>query len=332
MRKNLRSPRVMDQSIRDFESLRLVWSSKSVSARLAMIKTVANRSLNSSGVPGVKRVVSKKLPKGTQATFNFKTWEMEVSEDLLKSKRLTKTDMIGSNLSAPNEVGDTQNRGLANIIYHEERHAEQFFSIAKLLAMSGKSAKDISREMSIPIDIANQAVTDIVKNPLSQEEQVQANALYQNIYGSGNVRRNTILNKIASGTYTLEDYKLYRSLVEEADAFTTGDMLQDRYQKTKVSTNQRYSINSSDIVLDQGIYAFQDIPSNAQQKESNAAFSSAPSIMDISDSQLLINGKIAEGLGIINQIKSSMNQPETDLVNASVESTKQKNLVSQVER
>jgi hypothetical protein len=42
--------------------------------------------------------------------------------------------------------------------------------------------------------------------------------------------------------------------------------------------------------------------------------------------------KIFDGLNVLKQIKLSMNQPETDLVNASVESTKQKNLVSQAER
>lgn len=51
---------------------------------------------------------------------------------------------------------------IVNTIYHEARHAEQFFRMAQMRAGQGKTAEDIEAEMSIPLAVAEAAM----KSPL----------------------------------------------------------------------------------------------------------------------------------------------------------------------
>jgi hypothetical protein len=52
---------------------------------------------------------------------------------------------------------------LANHVYHESRHAEQTYRVARLMAQKGKDANTIKTSLGIPIKIAAQAVA----NPLA---------------------------------------------------------------------------------------------------------------------------------------------------------------------
>jgi hypothetical protein len=59
------------------------------------------------------------------------------------------------------EVGE-----VVDTIYHEARHSEQYFLIARKQAGEGKTAPEIETGMSIPADVAAEAV----KDPLSGKE------------------------------------------------------------------------------------------------------------------------------------------------------------------
>jgi hypothetical protein len=68
----------------------------------------------------------------------------------------------------------------AGTIYHEARHAEQYFRVARKLAAEGKTAKDIERILLVSGRIAQEAV----KVPLSEKQQdewAQAEAWQRNL-------------------------------------------------------------------------------------------------------------------------------------------------------
>jgi hypothetical protein len=78
------------------------------------------------------------------------------------------------------EIGDA-----AITIYHEARHAEQWFRIARLQAGKGWTADRIARDLrGVPLKIAKAAVA----NPLAPGTDVfasEAEAWFQSVYGSG---------------------------------------------------------------------------------------------------------------------------------------------------
>lgn len=81
----------------------------------------------------------------SRGTFDRTTWTVELntgqfSED---GTATTVSDL---------EQGEVSQ--IARTLYHEPRHAEQYFRIARMQAGEGKSADDIETDMDIPADIA----------------------------------------------------------------------------------------------------------------------------------------------------------------------------------
>ena len=60
-------------------------------------------------------------------------------------------------LSLPS-IDDDAAREIASTVYHEARHAEQHHNMARMLAAKGLTAKQISERMTIPIEVAQDAV------------------------------------------------------------------------------------------------------------------------------------------------------------------------------
>jgi hypothetical protein len=123
-----------------------------------------NRQLNQQAIPPVIPVI------GTQALgggFNFTTWELIINPRLFKD--------------------DDQLHHLTISIYHEGRHAEQRFRVARLLAGRGRSAEQIHQETSIPTDIAELAC----ENPLQLDtmEAVIAQHWYESMYGKEGIEQ-----------------------------------------------------------------------------------------------------------------------------------------------
>jgi hypothetical protein len=239
--EGLNSSAIMEQFAKRMSLLETLWSSIPFTSqppnpnRPDVVKSMANSALDKAGIVGIEEIVAVYSSPGTLtsggARFDRKKWRIIIDRDLLDKAKLTPGDIGGRPLTVPFE-GRTMTLGLANIVYHEMRHAEQWFRMAQLLANtplkdgSKRTAAQINAELGIPQDIAQKAID----TPLKKEQVADAKRWYESIVIDKN-KRNDIIVKINQGDNSPATRAAYRQLPEEADAFRTGDKLQDVYQK-----------------------------------------------------------------------------------------------------
>lgn len=141
---------------------------------------------------------------------------------------------------------------LADTIYHEYRHCEQWFRMARWLGSSNWTAANITEKMLIPTDIAQAAVR---LGQLSPEERNEASAWYESVYarpaeqkktssgtGFGNLNARDVvlgpgqlkptknanpLTAEISSMRQAAQYQQYRDLPEEDDAHAVGREVQE---------------------------------------------------------------------------------------------------------
>lgn len=239
--EGLNSPAIMEQFAKRMNLFETLWSSVPFTSqspnpnRPDVIKSMVNSALNSAGIISIEEIVAVYPSPGTVseggARFDHKSWSIIIDRDLLDKTKLTPGDIGGRQLTVPFE-GRTMTQGLANIVYHEARHAEQWFRMAQLLANtplkdgSKRTAIQIREELKIPQEIAQKAID----TPLKKEQVADAKKWYESIVVNKN-KRNDIITKINKGDNSPATRAAYRQLPEEADAFKTGDKLQDTYQR-----------------------------------------------------------------------------------------------------
>lgn len=207
---------------------------------LALVKKV-NHELADIGVPAVNETVTK-LSGGADGEFDAENWIMLIDKENFSKQT----------------IDDQQAAEMADTIYHEARHAEQSFQMARLEAARGKSAKDIADEMSIPARIAQAAKDKPLR--LGTPEAVEASGWFDETYGSGAAKTAQVYTRLArldgevkraekankdhpspanqakldklNKQYD-EAYADYQNLSPENDAFHVGDRAQDEYLKGK---------------------------------------------------------------------------------------------------
>jgi Domain of unknown function (DUF4157) len=118
------------------------------------------------------------------AAFHALLWEIHMSPSDLEDKK--------SSLGGPESVESIRERvvRIAERVYHEARHAEQYFRSARLLAGQKKKSGEIATELSIYLPV----VTEALKHPLTKgllssnitkREFSEAEAWLQSIKDSG---------------------------------------------------------------------------------------------------------------------------------------------------
>lgn len=204
-------------------------------ARAQAMMTKINELLTQSEVP--ECLVSVKSLPNLLGQFDFATWTIEVGLDQFERDSVTVA-----------EYAD-----MANTLYHEARHAEQWFSMARMLAGQNKTADRIATMMGIPPNIAAQAVTRKY-DPKSMEALV-ADGWYQSVYGVSAAHREATLNELSAADTELaaaqtaadandtpstrqrlqrarerrqRAYDAYHNLPEETDAHRVGDSITAR--------------------------------------------------------------------------------------------------------
>lgn len=126
-----------------------VLGSSDLKARIAALAKPANAALATIGVPEVSAIedpLDKMRGTADQASFVRGNWQIWFNPDII-------TGIYNKQTFAR----------AANTVYHEYRHAEQAFRVARKLATEGKDAAYIANTITIPIKIAEEAV----KKPLS---------------------------------------------------------------------------------------------------------------------------------------------------------------------
>ena len=176
---------------------------KTAQAKAQALVDAINKQLKAAGVPGV----GVKLQGGLGAAsghFNSPTWEMALDQNLFSQANIPQAQLDK----------------MANYVYHESRHAEQWFNMAQVLAGQGKTAAQIATTMGIPRNIADEAV----KSPIAHgsSKALVVSGWWENVYGSGRVQRNTTINNVVNNN-TPANYAAYKAMPEESDAFQAGD-------------------------------------------------------------------------------------------------------------
>ena len=163
-----------------------------------------NARLTGANVPEVGKVLQDL--GGSAGRFAFSLWSIRFDQGTLSEETFT----------------DAEAADLADTIYHEARHAEQWYRMAQMLAGQGKTARQIEREMGIPARIAAEAVGD----PLARGsmEALIADGWYQSVYGRGSAHRRRTLGD--EGTF-----EEYTRLPEESDAWRVGGAVTEAYNR-----------------------------------------------------------------------------------------------------
>jgi len=182
----------------DAKKLQKDWKKLSVDERQARIKTLANSALP----PGFPEVGVFPLKDSTNAgSLDFKNWRLELGDKEL----------------AKNTMSDAEANEFADTVYHETRHAEQWYLMAQKLAAEGKTADEIQNKLKIPKTTAEAAK----KDPLKKDDprQACADALYDSVYGTKRDYRNKVLTDLETKSAAVDKaQKAYEDLKKDKTA------------------------------------------------------------------------------------------------------------------
>ena len=145
-------------------------------ARRDRLVELVNTRLEAAGVPAVTPAFDANA--NNAGSFNFPTWEMQIGRGRLGADSISEDDA----------------RDVADTVYHEARHTEQWYRMAQLRAAQGLSAAAITTELGIPARIAALARADpLVRGTM---EAVIAQGWWDSVYGSGSAHREATLTEI----------------------------------------------------------------------------------------------------------------------------------------
>ncbi len=186
-----------------------IWnSSQSADDRIAALANAVNAELAAAGVPWVDFELDPSTPP--YAVFRFSTWVAGVEPTPFQPEH------------AETLTADQQQQ-IAGAVYHEARHAEQWWTIARLMAgLHDLDGAAIASATGIRSDIANLAATQpILECTLSNGPAFD---WYESVYGAGGANRNAVLGSLSDSDQTNDRYTEYRdgTLPEEADSWDTG--------------------------------------------------------------------------------------------------------------
>jgi hypothetical protein len=173
------------------------WQQLSVDQRIAELIRIVNTHLDRATVPRVAPNPQDTLDAGA---FNFPDWTM----------------IVGKQAMAIEQPDLAQAKDLVDTIYHEARHAEQWFRIAQLRCLQRRRAnpratddqiaKAVATELGIPKNIADEAVKP-APFALGSMDALIAQGWFDSVYGSGSPRREQILTELDKAEKALDAAK-----------------------------------------------------------------------------------------------------------------------------
>jgi hypothetical protein len=193
------------------------WATLDVNGRGQRLGAAANAELTA--VP--QTVIQVKALPTNAGEFGFTGWTLDLNENLFQRATIVPPLLAG--------VADT--------VYHEARHCEQWYRMAQLEAGKGKDGTAIAQALSIPKRIGDLAAASPLQG--TSTEGLQAQTWYDSIYGANATARNATLNDMAAkslelraahATYTA-DNQAYSAL----PAATTPEAKQAAYAKAMAS-------------------------------------------------------------------------------------------------
>lgn len=148
----------------------------SATARRDRLIELVNERLAAAGVPPVKGGVDKN--PSNNGSFDFTTWRM----------------LIGTGVLGQTSVSKEEAEQVTATIYHEARHAEQWFRMAQLRAGQRLTQSAMVQELGIPARIARLAKADPL--PRGSMQALIAQGWWDSVYGHRASHRNRVLNEV----------------------------------------------------------------------------------------------------------------------------------------
>lgn len=201
------------------------WDKLDVNGRGQKLGSAANAELKAAQVP--ETVIQVKVLPTNAGEFGFAGWTLDLNENLFQRPTIVPP--------LPASVADT--------VYHEARHCEQWYRMAQLEAGKGKDGAAIAQALSIPKRVGDLAAASPLQGTSAEGREAQT--WYDSIYGAlppattAAARQAAYDKAMASyaiwqrlnGEYDVL-YRAYRALPEEADAWATGGAAGDAMRAT----------------------------------------------------------------------------------------------------
>jgi hypothetical protein len=190
------------------------WAALSVDAKAAKLVKYVNAELKKAHAPPVGYILDPGTNAG-EALFDFGPWNLSIGSNGLDGA--LSDDMVGE---------------LADTVYHESRHAEQWFRIARLKA--GESPQPTKAALAASLGIPDAIADAALKHPLKPATKLQkffhtkkwaerqdvklaeAQSWYDGIYGANAAHRGEVYADLDNR------HADYMALVEEVDAWDVG--------------------------------------------------------------------------------------------------------------
>jgi len=155
------------------------WGTLTKQQRAEGLGDAAGDELKAVGVPETG-VVVKDMGPSRNGELDFQPWNLNLNEKRFETPTVTKDQMAG----------------MADTVYHESRHAEQWHRMARMLAGQGKSGEEIAKQTYIRKDVCE----DAAKKPLkgSGQEAKEGQEWLDSVYGAKAAHRNTVLTNLGT--------------------------------------------------------------------------------------------------------------------------------------
>jgi hypothetical protein len=224
----LDSKPVVDKFMQDIKRVESNWQNLKPNQRTAELSTVINQTLNFAGLPNAEVAKSSQLPQGTRATFDAREWAITINQDLINDPDLFEAKPNGQ---------DSDALELAKTVYHEMRHSEQHYRIAQWLVSKSVSPQEITNATGMPVGKMQAAEKGLREHPLTNEQNKQAEAWCQSIYGKNSAHRTEVFRALDSteDAFSAAKRAYGRALNEHAEHKRSYEsQVRDYSEKSKV--------------------------------------------------------------------------------------------------
>ena len=179
--KGMDTPASQQEFAKDMKALQKDWKTLTVDQRRQRLADAANKQLGKSGAPKIG--IADDTNPANSGSMNFRTWNL---------------DMNPSYLSKP-DMTDAETQDLADTTYHETRHVEQWYEVARKEAAEGKTPAQIHTDLD-GMDAG--ACTSAKANPMTPADPMKACAdkIHASVYGAGAVHREKVLKDLYAST------------------------------------------------------------------------------------------------------------------------------------